>query len=390
MINVKTITKMFLCLAIFILHNNKYMKIIVIGNGYDLNLGLKSRFGDFYNTFFREKDDVWDYKKIRSNIWSLLLFFRYIEGSNNGLIIYFGASPRWMDVEEFICDVLNDSRTLSLLNEALQERVHYVQGDGKIDGSSFETQAHEIKALAQMQKNDFGIEGVYELLSDNLSQFEEWFINYMDGLNMYQYFSKSDLLMSKLTNDFQNTYVISFNYTKLPSGIFKTNQVHGNLEERNIIIGVDKTKITNRNTRKMRFSKSWRQLSNALSTSMLPAKADVTEIVVFGHSLGGQDYSYFHSLFNFYDIYSSSIKITFLYANYHINKKTRLPDTFKDEEHRIQYIDSVFNLLSDYVEKSLGQKEADSFVTKIQLEGRLSVQEINDYWIKNRKIDEHK
>lgn len=360
------------------------MKIIVIGNGYDLNLGLKSGFGDFYTTFFKIKENEWDYKKIRSNIWSLLLYFKYINGSNYGLIKYVGISPKWMDVEEFICDVLNDSRIIPLINEAFQERTHYVQGDGKIDGSSFEMQAHEIKAFSQMQKNDFGVGNVYELLSDGLSQFEEWFMNYMDGLNMYQYFSKSDLLMSKLTNDFQNTYVISFNYTKLPSGIFKTNQVHGNLEERNIIIGVDKTKITNRNTRKMRFSKSWRQLSNTLNASMLPAKAEVTEIVIFGHSLGGQDYSYFHSLFNFYDIYSSNIKITFLYANYHINPKTRLPDINKDEEYRLSYIDSIFSLLSDYVEKSLGQKEADSFVTKIQLEGRLSVQEINDYYSKNR------
>ena len=359
------------------------MKIVIIGNGYDLNLGLKSSFGDFYTTFFKTKDNERDYKKIRSNIWSLLLYFGYINVSSNGPIKYYGESPNWMDVEGFICDILNNLRIMSIINESFHERTHYVQSDGKIDGSSYEAQLHEIKSFAQMKKNDFGIDDVYNLLSEDLSQFEEWFMNYMDSLNMFAYSAKSDLLMSKLTNDFQNTYVISFNYTKLPAGIYGRNQVHGNLDERNIIIGVDKTKIENRNIRKMRFSKSWRQLSSVLNTSMLPAKIDVTEIVVFGHSLGDQDYSYFHSLFNFYDIYSSNIKLTFLYADYHINPKTKLPDLLMNEEYRIKYIDSVFNLLSDYVEKSLGEKEADSFVTKIQLEGRLSVQEIKEYWAKN-------
>ena len=61
-----------------------------------------------------------------------------------------------------------------------------------------------------------------------------------------------------------------------------------------------------------------------------------------------------------------------------------MPDILKNEEYRINYIDAVYKLLNNYVEKSLGQKEADSFVTKIQLEGRLSVMEIDEYWAKNR------
>lgn len=68
-----------------------------------------------------------------------------------------------------------------------------------------------------------------------------------------------------------------------------------------------------------------------------------------------------------------------MYANYHKNPNTGLPDIIKDDKHRLKYIDSVYRLLNNYVEKALGQKEADSFVTKIQLEGRLSIQEIISY-----------
>ena len=360
------------------------MKIVIIGNGYDLNLKLKSSFGDFYTHFFKTKEDEWDYEKIRNNMWSLLLYFKYIDGESNGHIKYEPRSPRWMDVEGFICEILSLSQIPSLINESFHERTHYARSLGKIDSGSFEMQIHEIKSLAQMKKRDLGVKDAFGLLFDDLSQFEGHFMNYLGNFNMAYYFAKSCSLMAKMTNDFANTYVISFNYTKLPAGFKGENQVHGNLEERNIIIGVDKSTIQNKSPKIMRFTKSWRQLSRVLNVSMLPAKQDVNEIVVFGHSLGNQDYSYFHSIFNYYDIYSSNVKLTFLYANYHIDEKTGLHDYEKDEEHRLSYIDSVYGLLIDYVEKSLGQKEADSFVTKIQLEGRLLVEEIDEYRANNR------
>lgn len=360
------------------------MKIIIIGNGYDLNLKLKSGFGDFYTTYFKTKESKWDYEKIRNNIWSLLLYFKYIDSSSDGLIKFEKDSPKWMDVEGFVCEILNHNRIPSVINDSLQDKEFDLQPFGVIGCGSFESQLSEIRSLAQMKKKDFGVTSVYELFFNDLQLFESYFMNYLDSLNMPDYAVKSDLLMGKITNDFQNTYVISFNYTKLPKGLKGTNQVHGNIEERNIIIGVDKSTIKNGNINKMRFSKSWRQLSGVINNSMLPPKTDVTEIVVFGHSLGDQDYSYFHSLFNFYDLYSSNVKLTFLYADYHFDPKTKVPDIIKNEEHRINYVDSIYKLLNNYVEKSLGQKEADSFVTKIQLEGRLLVEEINEYWVNNK------
>ena len=361
------------------------MKIIIIGNGYDLNLKLKSSFGDFYTSFFKTKEGEWDYNKIRDNLWAILLYFKYVDNYSDGLIKYEKDSPKWMDVEGYICEILNHHRIPSIINESFKERTGFVQPSGTIFCDSIESQLYEIKNCAQKKKQEFGIADAYDLLFGDLQQFEERFMSYLDGLSMFDYSVKSDCLMGKLTNDFENAYVISFNYTKLPAGLKGTNQVHGNLEERNIIIGIDKSTIKNENNNKIRFTKSWRQLSSAINYSMLPPKQDVTEIVVFGHSLGDQDYSYFHSIFNFYDLYSNNVKLTFLYADFHFDPKTHMPDIVKDEEYRISYIDSIFKLLNNYVEKSLGAKEADSFVTKIQLEGRLMVAEINSYWAKNKR-----
>ena len=360
------------------------MKVLVIGNGYDLNLGLESSFGHFFNSFCKKEDD-WDYTKIRSNIWRLLLFFKYINHISNGLIKFEKESPKWMDVEGFISEVLNHQNIIPFIEDSINDKIKHNQPSGKIFCSTKGDQLNEIKSYVQMRRDDFGCDNAYRLLFEDLELFEHDFISYLDRIVDYQYLIKSSNLMSKLSNNYQNTYVLSFNYTKLPDELKGINQVHGSIEENKIIIGVDKTSILGNDINKLRFSKSWRQLSGLLNSSKLPSKNDVDEIVVVGHSLGSQDYSYFHSLFNFYDIYGGKVKLTFLYADYHINKKTKLPDYEKNEESKTNYIDSVYKLLNNYVEKSLGKQESDSFVTKIQLEGRLSVKEINQYWAENIK-----
>ena len=358
------------------------MKLLVIGNGFDLNLGLESSFGHFYNSFCT-KENEWDYVKIRSNIWRLLLFFKYINHLSDGIIKFEKEFPKWMDVEGFISEVLNNPNIIPFIEASIKDTIKHIQPSGQIYCSTRGDQLNEIKSYVQMRRDDFGCNNAYRLLFEDLQLFENDFINYLESKIDYQYIFKSSNLMSKLSGDYQNTYVISFNYTKLPDELKGINQVHGSIEENRIIIGVDRTSIEGSNINKLRFSKSWRQLSGLLNTSKLPSKSSVDEIIVFGHSLGSQDYSYFHSLFNFYDIYGGNVKLTFLYADYHVNKKTKMPDIIKNEEHKTDYTDAVYKLLNNYVEKSLGKNESDSFVTKIQLEGRLSVKEIKQYWAEN-------
>ena len=47
----------------------------------------------------------------------------------------------------------------------------------------------------------------------------------------------------------------------------------------------------------------------------------IDEIIVFGHSLGEQDYSYFQSIFDYVDLYHSKTKLTFIYSDYFIDDK---------------------------------------------------------------------
>lgn len=55
--------------------------LIVLGNGFDLNCGLKSKFSDFFKTKESEVKNASDTytNSVCSNIWYLLLYFAYIE-----------------------------------------------------------------------------------------------------------------------------------------------------------------------------------------------------------------------------------------------------------------------------------------------------------------------
>ena len=274
------------------------MKIIVIGNGYDLKTGLPSSFYNFYCSSYKTNNKEWDNSKIRRNVWRLLLYLKYIDGIDDGVVSYTNDNPRWMDIEGFICDVLNDNGLLRQIDRAFTFNIKRIQPDGKILSRRPEDQAHELYSLIQNKRDDYGYNDVFELLKDDLTEIESDFIKYLDSQTSIQYLNESSKLMSKLTKHFQETYVITFNYTKLPAGLKDVNQVHGSLAEDKIIIGVDKSKLKSNELKKMRFTKSWKKLAYFSSSSKLPQKDEVDEIVIFGHSLGEQDYSYFDSLFN--------------------------------------------------------------------------------------------
>ena len=356
------------------------MKIVVIGNGYDLNIGLESSFGSFYSASYKTKNGAWDYDRIRKNVWLLLLYFKYIDGTVQGAVSFNSNQLDWMNIEDFICYVLNDERLLYDMEVCFVTKPKMHQPDGKIQSCTRNDQIFELQSLIMSKIDDSGYSDIYELLADDLFAVETDLIHYLDGLDKHLYSTKSTSLMSDLTNDFSKTYGISFNYTKLPAGLYDYNQIHGSLDSDKIIIGVDRTKIKDKYIKKMRFTKSLRKMSFLSNISMLPKKDLVSEIVFFGHSLGSQDYSYFHSLFNYYDIYNSNVKLSFVYADHHyIDKEKTKLDLVKCQKFKEQYIDSVYKLLNDYVDRSLTQKDADSFVTKLQLEGRLIVEELKTY-----------
>ena len=86
-------------------------------------------------------------------------------------------------------------------------------------------------------------------------------------------------------------------------------------------------------------------------------------IKFYGHSLSSADYSYFQSIFDMVELYSSHVKPIFFYSDY--------SETAKEEMYQ-----RFLGLLSAYGETMDNEDHGKNLIHKLILEGRLSIVEI--------------
>ena len=96
-------------------------------------------------------------------------------------------------------------------------------------------------------------------------------------------------------------------------------------------------------------------------------KRDTKQIKFFGHSLSQLDYSYFQSIFDFYNIYDNNIQLFFFYTIYDQNLKENIKNDF---------INSVVTLISDYGESLDNKDHGKNLIHKLMLENRILIEEI--------------
>ena len=130
------------------------------------------------------------------------------------------------------------------------------------------------------------------------------------------------------------------------------NNVHGKLcnnacvngcNKSNIIFGIDDNLIqAHGSSSELRlFSKTYRKMLSAdkYSTVLQPNENSPVALKFYGHSLSEADYSYFQSIFDYYDLYKNNkVSLTFYYSKGYEN------------------YDAVYRLISVYG-KSLANKE---------------------------------
>ncbi len=183
-----------------------------------------------------------------------------------------------------------------------------------------------------------------------------------------------------LTQDFieiADISILSFNYTnvfdilqiKIPCNY--TN-VHGKLctnkcydcNKSNIIFGIDDTAIQSQNEiPKLRlFSKTYRKMQNlAAPINTLPIinNNQLLEIKFYGHSLSSADYSYFQSIFDFYNIYNNNqVSLIFYYSKGY------------------EQFDAIYDLINIYGNTLANKDQGKNLMHKLLLENRLKIVEI--------------
>ncbi len=230
--------------------------VLILGNGFDLDLGLKTSYSDFM--------DSDDFKAIVDNNY----FARYLQERRAEL------GGNWIDIE-------NEIKTY----------VQYITGR-----QTKETIEHNKKGLPQFKEDYYGL---IEALK-----------TYMSNID-YSNINKNSCAASILKEVINHGYfsILSFNYTDLTVisdqlGLSKsaiTNRknsfvkhIHGSIKDKNIILGVEDNPSIDEKYCYVEKSMNKNYISNNVRETL----KDASTILFFGHSLGETDYMYFKDFFS--------------------------------------------------------------------------------------------
>lgn len=259
-----------------------YEKILILGNGFDLDLGMKTKYSDFMNSKIwenaKKKDDVLSYKIID-----------YIEKKSK--------LENWFDVEA------------ELLYYALDVT----------DGTYYTPQVTD--------------RGGFEVFQTKL---KEYLLNEQENAKIEHYSAALTVMNNVIYNGlFTNIY--TFNYTNVSRLMGKVNipvkipitYMHGSLEKNdNIVLGIETDKQIHKDYHFL-FKTNNRFYS---SNNLIEALEKAHEIVFFGHSINGMDFPYFKDFFKKQSLPSKDFKrkrITiFTFDN---ESEERIRDNFREE-----------------------------------------------------------
>lgn len=416
-------------------------QLLILGNGFDLQCGLKSTYRDFFRSCIldtiNEPFGILQLKPETFGFWEGLMLEYYK--------VYGDKDYNWCDIETIIKDTLwficygekgeptnldNGIWKRALINARLGKYPDEINSDKQTvsyiaffcaNAFSGKKSANDLEML-----NFLLYRLLYELknferrfckfLKDQLVNpnnneqiREEYFINFANLLNKITGFSDIEFKKLEEIIDFKeeekaekefydledydincepelegvfkklrNTYILSFNYTNIfdflgvDSPCVYSN-VHGKLCSKrhncncglsSVIFGIDDNLIQSVGVgSELRiFSKTYRKMLNAGEPiSILPPNDQNVDIIFYGHSLSEADYSYFQSIFDYYDLYSNNnVSLIFYYSK------------------GFENFDAVYNLINEYGGTLDNKAKGKNLTHKLLLENRLSIQEIKD------------
>lgn len=223
-------------------------KVLIIGNGFDLDLGLKSRYSDFM------RSKIWQELKSGDVGLSTYSLIKHLEAKYH--------INTWFDVEN------------ELLNYALEMTEGPYASVYLEDKEGYELFKYGLKKYLDLEQQNFDIK------SRSIAK------EVIEMVNQNGYFKT----------------VYTFNYTNMNTVLskfgvyypYKIVHMHGSLAEHdNIVLGIETDKTIRPEYTYLFKTNSRHYQSNSLIEDM--EKAD--EIVFFGHSINGMDFPYFKDFF---------------------------------------------------------------------------------------------
>lgn len=385
-----------------------WQQLIVLGNGFDLQCGLRSRFGDFFKPRFELIQGVTDYKR---DSWK-----KFLEKSGLTLwdfILQANIDDAWCDVEgaieRWVLSANVSKNKESLFSLALEHMKRYPFTDHLafvvMEGQRLADEADDRNYLfgnlarcvwtyrPDVQTTGCTAELFIELLKLDLERLEKAFEDYLtrETSDNETYVERCGKLFHAIDADGKSvgedftvsTSVLSFNYTDTVARFFDGGEdgdivnIHGKLGE-DIIFGIDGKECMD-NPTAVPFTKTFRLMlrggsrtDRLISTANSANLQNATDMIKFyGHSLGKADYSYFQSIFDGVDLYESKTVLVFYYPR--SNPKD-------DNRWRAELANSINGLLVAYGATMDNADHGKNLMHKLLLEGRLIVRGLSLDW----------
>ena len=380
--------------------------LIVLGNGFDLKCGVRSTYTDFFDariskeveekleSFFTKldlsfsyrslsfnQDEEYDGYKIHENVYNLitdakLTFWDLLFVANKDL----KPIRNWHNVEQNMLDILKEidlSKNYSNIGQHMTKGIPGLRRELK---SSIQISLLKCSILAYyvIPKERYrSKKNLDDFLLSELIEFESSFSNYLEDkiLETNEYSHISELLIRKIIgedNSIDDVEALSFNYTEPRCLRNKITNVHGKLGNKNIIFGIDQDEISP-SSLIYKYTKTFRKMvqinKNKGDSVYINNKNDLKNIFFYGHSLSVLDYSYFQSIFDYYNLFDSNVSLTFCCSPY--GDKT-------SQEILTEHAGLVANLLGKYGKTMNNENHGRNLMHKLMLEGRLTIKEINN------------
>lgn len=352
--------------------------LLILGNGFDLSIGLKSSFSDYLKS--KESEISQAVKELK--IYSPALLFKQAWRVED--ILKNNSTNIW----EVICYLKNNNTNWADVESNINSTIDYIfqNNTDRVKGSDYDNLLNKLRIK-------FGDELLFFLYGE-LENFEFIFREYLISQKDENYLEGAKRKLMHISKN-NNVDVLSFNYTLSNQddyiktlNIEKWINIHGYLgaisngewNYVNIlpIIGIDSANIKDISDPKYLFTKTYRTLLRK-TTSQQKLPDAVNSIIFYGHSLSFSDYSYFESLFDMYDLYNSNLILKFYYGTFNLynlptNSTERLQLAQKNLEIQQNSVDQIMHLIMHYG-ATLHDNHGNNLYSKLILEGRLILEE---------------
>ena len=371
-------------------------ELYILGNGFDLYLGLKTKYSDYFKN---RKISEEFFEKIKSIFKNSIGSYNYDARTKVYAVFDYDETLLNMQIIQLYKDIEKNLFYLYLIflkkcdlnwNEVESNILPFIRDTSKIFKLKMETilgnieknEMYKYLLIAKVIIKDRKNLSFFDFMMEQLNLFEKDFGNYIGSLEL-----KGES-KNRLINIFRTTCrkkIINFNYSiflqdlidrykdiafseieiaRRIKSIESIVNIHGDFK--NPIFGIDSH---NSEEQFQNFTKTSRILNNdTVGNFELPKPEKLGTINFFGHSLSEADYSYFQSLFDYYDIYSSNIKLNFMYSEYDKNDLTRA----KRETHN-----NVVKLMNNYGEKLENKDKGKNLLHKLLIENRIKLLNID-------------